>query len=127
MSLSDFKVTAVVPVTDIDRASEFYKDVLGLEVLHEFPDRREVLFKCGGDTSLQIYVTDAGPSGATVATWEVDDIDHEVAWFRHDGVEFLNFAPADPNPLWIFTDDNGFKAAWFTDPDGNYLCLHQSS
>jgi catechol 2,3-dioxygenase-like lactoylglutathione lyase family enzyme len=127
MTLANSRVIAVIPVNDLSEARQFYTDVLGLRVAQESPV--EIVMECGEGTLLQIYTspTGAGASHATIATWAVDDIDAAMTELRDKDVEFENYdSPGFKTEDGVLTDhEMGMKAAWFTDPDGNFLCLHQ--
>lgn len=68
----------------------------------------------------------ARASGATVAGWQVDDIERVVDALTANGVAFERY---DEPPL--STDERGIaapgggRAAWFKDPEGNLCALVQ--
>jgi catechol 2,3-dioxygenase-like lactoylglutathione lyase family enzyme len=125
MSLSDHRVAAVIAVSDMARAREFYEGKLGLTEGEDQPDggRR---YSCGGGTTLDVYPSPAhaGKATATVAGWDVDDVEQVVDELTSNGVTFEQY---DEPPLQ--TDEKGItmegdvKAAWFKDPDGNTHAL----
>lgn len=113
-----------IGVRDLETATGFYGGVLGLHVESESP--YEIIYN-SGDSKVAIYQTDkAGTNQATYVTWEVDDIDTEVAELREKGVEFEQYDEIEGvirnGEVHILGEE---KAAWFKDPDGNILCLHQ--
>jgi catechol 2,3-dioxygenase-like lactoylglutathione lyase family enzyme len=122
MGLSDSRVSAVIAVTDMARAKDFYENKLGLVGGQDQPDGG-VRYRCG-DTELHVYPSQyAGGSGATIAGWTVDDIDAAVDELTAKGVTFEQY----DEPL--NTDEKGiarmgdFTGAWFKDPDGNILSI----
>ena len=122
MGLSDSRVSAVIAVTDMARAKDFYENKLGLVGGQDQPDGG-VRYPCGG-TELHVYPSQyAGGSGATIAGWTVDDIDAAVDELTAKGVTFEQYD--DP----LNTDEKGiarmgdFTGAWFKDPDGNILSI----
>jgi catechol 2,3-dioxygenase-like lactoylglutathione lyase family enzyme len=125
MSLSTYKVAAVIAVSDLDRAREFYEEKLGLSATDEEQPADSRRYVCGEDTSLDIYVSadNAGKAGGTVAGWDVDDVERVVDELASRGVTFEQYD--EP----IKTDEKGinttgeFKAAWFRDPDGNTFAV----
>ena len=85
MGLSDSRVSAVIAVTDMARAKDFYENKLGLVGGQDQPDGG-VRYPCG-DTELHVYPSQyAGGSGATIAGWTVDDIDAAVDELTAKGV-----------------------------------------
>lgn len=127
MSLDEFALTVVVPVYNLAISTAFYEEALGL---HKAERQHEgaVRFQAEGNSTLEIYVSPsgAGASEATLATWTVDDLDQEMTDLRDVGVVFEDFDFDEFRTVdGVATDSDGNKAAWFKDPDGNYLCLHQ--
>ena len=123
--LTDARITAVVPTTDLARAREFYGGTLGLQEAGVSTPGQEVLFRCGGDTTLELYERPtAGDAEHTLATWEVPDVRAAVDELRGAGVRFEDYdMPGFRTEDGVLTEE-GFQAAWFRDPDGNILCVH---
>jgi catechol 2,3-dioxygenase-like lactoylglutathione lyase family enzyme len=112
-----------VPVTDQDRARDFYVDALGFEVVREEamgPGRRWVqVAPPGAQTSLTLVTWfDSMPAGSlTGLVLETDDLDGDAARLADRGV---------PVP------DGVQEAPWgrylqLADPDGNRLILQEST
>ncbi len=119
------KVSPTIGVSDLVKATEFYGGVLGLKVVRE--NEYEVVYE-SGTSNLAIYVTEfAGTNQATYATWEVSDIDAEVEALKAESVSFEHYEmPGVTLKGEVhLLGESGEKAAWFKDPDGNILCLHQ--
>lgn len=127
MGLSDKQVVAVIAVTDMGRAREFYEGKLGLSPGVERPDGG-VRYPCGGSSSLHVYPSpdNAGKSTATLAGFEVDDVERTVDELSAKGVSFEQY---DSGP--IETNEQGIAqlgeamSAWVKDPDGNILSVVQ--
>ena len=130
MSLSEYKVTAAIAVSDMDRARGFYEGKLGLSPAtdHEPDDNRA--YRCGEGSVIHVYSSPdhAGRSTATLAGWYVDDIQRVVDELVSKGVTFERY---DEGP--IVTDDKGIasfeggaRVAYFRDPDGNTLSVAQA-
>ena len=118
-------IQPMIGVSSLEKATGFYGGMLGLKVVRENP--YEVVYQ-SGDGQFSIYQTDyAGSNKATYATWEVDDIEAEVAELTGKGVSFEHYdMPGVTRAGAIHVlGESGEKAAWFKDPDGNVLCLHQ--
>jgi catechol 2,3-dioxygenase-like lactoylglutathione lyase family enzyme len=127
MSLSDSKISPAVGVSDIGRAKDFYEGKLGLIGGEETGDGG-VDYQCGGGTSLHVYPSpSAKPSGATLAAWEVDDVEATVDELIGNGVTFEQYeeGPLKTDEKGIITQD-GSKIAFVKDPDGNVLGIAQA-
>jgi catechol 2,3-dioxygenase-like lactoylglutathione lyase family enzyme len=124
--LKQSPVTTIIPVVDTDQARRFYEEVLGLEEERRLPDGSVVL-RAGGSALELSRRTRAVPSPYTVASFEVRDISREVGDLESRGVHFEDYDLPD-----LKTDRHvcvlgSEKAAWFKDPDGNILCLHEQA
>ena len=106
-----------VPVTDMERATAFYRDTLGLEQVSEggFPE-----FQLGENVSVYLLSMEAigqqfsAPHSAHVAL-RVPDVAETRRELEERGVEFAGD-----------TLDTGVcHMAFFRDPDGNALMLHR--
>jgi catechol-2,3-dioxygenase len=115
-------VDVMLLATDLGVARHFYGDTLGLEVL--LADEQFVTFGCGGDSRLVVTKSTTGTrEEATKASWRVDDLSAEVAWLRARGVQVQDLAGLGTIDG---VADLGFAlAAWFIDPDHNWIGLLQ--
>ena len=128
MSLSEYKVTAAVAVSDIERAREFYKGKLGLSVGIDSGDNMQC--RCGEGSVIHVYLSPdhAGRLTATLAGWGVDDIEKVVDDLVASGVSFERYDEGSivTNEKGIAAFDGGAKVAYFKDPDGNTLSIAQA-
>jgi predicted enzyme related to lactoylglutathione lyase len=124
--LSSSTVEANVPAADLTRARAFYEDVLGLTPVLDLEDTW-VSYRVG-HTHLNLYATThAGEAGHTIAQWHVDDVAAEVRDLKAKGVSFQVYADM-PGTEWdgeIATLGGQMKSAWFTDTEGNIMCLDE--
>jgi len=116
--------SAIVAVSDLDRARDFYGRTLGLQQTGGGDD--EPLMFSTGDTILVVYPSEfAGTNRANAVVWGVGaDLGSIVAELRGKGVVFERYdlEGADfADGIHWFGD---FGAAWFKDPDGNILHLN---
>jgi catechol 2,3-dioxygenase-like lactoylglutathione lyase family enzyme len=124
----------VVPVSDVDRAKDFYSERLGFEVDHDTevsPGNRIVqLTPTGSGCSIVIgegLVPEMTPGSLKGLQLVVPDIRAAHAQLRERGVEVgdiqvVGESPsAQPDPL----DNVGF--VFFSDPDGNGWAVQQIS
>lgn len=123
--LEHARICADVPTSDLRRARGFYEGTLGLTVARA-GDERGVYFKASGGTMLNLYVREHSAVEYTVATFLVDDIERAMSQLRSRGVVFEEYDEPDlKTEHGVFSDDTGFKASWFKDPDANILGLEQ--
>jgi catechol 2,3-dioxygenase-like lactoylglutathione lyase family enzyme len=119
MTLSSYVVSAVIAVSDMETAKEFYEGKLGLAGGRDAGDGGRT-YECAGGSELHIYPSpdNAGKSSGTVAGWGVDDVDQVVAELTARGVSFERYDGFDQDEKGIASVGDA-KAAWFRDPDGN--------
>ena len=118
--------SAIVAVSDIDRARRFYSDMLGLELNDE--GMEGVLVYKTGATYLVVYPSEfAGTNKANAVVWDCGPyIDAIVADLGAKGVTFEHYEMDGVSYKDGIHDANGFKMAWFKDPDGNILHLNSA-
>lgn len=125
--LNDCKVTANVPVSDIDRARNFYADTLGLTPTGENPGG--LIYTTAGGTTFFVYQTEyAGQAGHTIAQWHVDNVDDEVRELKAKGLQFEHYDM--PGVTWdgdVARMEGMGNAAWFKDSEGNIMCLDDAT
>ena len=120
--LGRYPVDVMLLATDLGVARSFYEDTLGLEVL--VADEGFLTLGCGGDSRLVVTKSTTGTrEEATKACWRVDDLAGEVAWLRGRGVQLQDLPELGTIDG---VADIGFAlAAWFIDPDHNWIGLLQ--
>jgi catechol 2,3-dioxygenase-like lactoylglutathione lyase family enzyme len=124
MGLKESPVGAVIAVSDIARAKEFYEGKLGLSGGEDQPDGG-TRYTCGAGTQIHVYPSpgNAGASTATLAGWWVGDVEATVDELAGNGVTFEKYGEpfnTDEKGIARFGDYTG---AWFKDPDGNILAI----
>jgi catechol 2,3-dioxygenase-like lactoylglutathione lyase family enzyme len=121
--LSKAHCNATLPVTDLSRARRFYEQQLGLRPKTSTPGG-DVLFEEPDGSSFSLYQRPTPPkSDHTQLTWEVPDVRAEMQELRSRGVRFEDYP--ELNTRDGIAEMGNDKAAWFKDPDGNILCLHE--
>ena len=127
MSLAHSGVALMLPVTDVDRATRFYEKSLGLEFTGT-NEEGSALFAVGSDAQLVLLPRpESKPSESTAMSFEVDDITSEIGELEGRGVVFEDYDLPELTTVDHVCVLGAEKAAWFKDPDGNVLCLHQQS
>jgi catechol 2,3-dioxygenase-like lactoylglutathione lyase family enzyme len=126
--LGNADIAAIVPVSDIDKAVDFYGRVLGLKLeirRDDLPENREAEFRAGDGTLVVYESVAAGQSRGTIAAFRVDDLESVAGSLRENGLAFEEYDTPD------LKTDNGIArigdllAAWAKDPDGNIIAFEQ--
>jgi predicted enzyme related to lactoylglutathione lyase len=106
-----------IGVTDLEKASDFYAETLGLQVAlldHQAGWAEFVHPHCGAHLALQeVDPEELMPSGGATVIFDVPDIEKTMQQLEKSGVPFLTGVIAL----------NGHRLATFVDPDGNHLQL----
>ena len=106
-----------INVHDLERATAFYRDTLGLAFLFAVPNM--AFFDCGG-VRLMLGAAESGEFDhpASIIYYRVDDLHATAASLEQRGVRFEQpphlVAPMPDHDLWM---------AFFRDPDANMLAL----
>ena len=124
--LSGAVITTILQVRDGAGSVEFYRDRLGLDYQGRNTEGQEV-FALGGGSGLALMPSpDAEPTGRTELSFAVPDIVAEIRDLESRGVAFADYDLPGLKTVDHVCVLGAEKAAWFEDPDGNVLCLHQS-
>ncbi len=127
MSLTHRPVAMMMPVTDVDRARTFYTESLGLDYTGTNDEGSALYALDGGSTLVLLPRPESRPSESTAMSFEVDDITGEIADLERRGVVFEDYDLPDLTTVDHVCVMGAEKMAWFKDPDGNMLCLHQEN
>ena len=124
--LTQARIAAIVPVSDVEAAVRFYGDTLGLRLKErrsDLPENREAEFEAGDGTLLVYESVGAGQSRHTVAGFRVADLDGVVATLTERGVAFEEYDLPDLKTENGIATVGDVRAAWCRDPDGNILAV----
>ncbi len=124
--LGHTSVTTILPVVNVDRARRFYEEKLGLP-----PGQRTA----GGgvryrarDGSFELSPREEPTRNPyTAMSFEVGDVVREVKELEARGVAFEDYDLPDLKTVDHVCVLGSEKAAWFKDPEGNILCVHEAS
>ncbi len=122
--LDGARVTAILAVSDLERARQFYQERLGLAAVGEQPDGK-FLFRCGGTDIALMPKPQGARAEHTVLSFRVDDIERAIAALERRGVRFADYDLPGLKTVDHVCVLGAEKAAWFEDTDGNILCLHE--
>jgi len=120
--LAAAKPAIVICTRERARATEFYRDTLGLELAYE--DNFASVFNIGGVTLRISFVADFIPHTHTILGFIVPDVSATVSALREKGVVFNIYPHFKQDSLGVLTVPGGnVRVAWFNDPDGNVLSV----
>jgi catechol 2,3-dioxygenase-like lactoylglutathione lyase family enzyme len=131
MALTDARIAARLPASDLERARRWYAEKLGLEPVEERPGGLRYVV---GGAEFAIYQSAGRADGSfTQLAFTVADIEAEAAALRARGVVFEDYdipgletvdgiAEIDGN---YPSKGSGERAAWFRDSEGNMLGMGQ--
>lgn len=122
--LANTLVTVMLPVIDMTRARHFYEEQLGLRPVGLKPDGKFV-YRCAG-TELALFPRPGGTRAEhTAVSFKVSDIATAIDALKARGIVFADYdlpGLKTENHVCVLGAE---KAAWFADPEGNILCLHE--
>ena len=122
--LGDTKAYSGIAVDDLEKAREFYGDTLGVnvEVLDE--ENGLVTLHLAGDRDTLVYLSPGmQPASYTILNFIVDDVEAAVDELSGRGVDFERYEGFDQDERGIARGP-GPNIAWFKDPAGNILSVH---
>jgi lactoylglutathione lyase len=114
-----------LPVTDLDRAIRFYRDVLGLRLAQVFEARRAAFFWIGpaGNAMLGLWGTGSGPQRMALHTAfraSLEDVLAAPSALRSAGITPLDF-DGQPTEQPVVFAWMPAASVFFHDPDGHLL------
>lgn len=125
MALRDTAIVPVLAVDDLDRATAFYRDKLGLEVERFEQDPTTAMVHVGETGWLMLYTSSFKRGETTAASFIVPDVESTVAELRERGVEFEEYDLPGLKTEHGIASFEGFKTAWLKDSEGNTIAVSQ--
>jgi catechol 2,3-dioxygenase-like lactoylglutathione lyase family enzyme len=122
--LSNSQVTTMLPVKDLARARRFYENQLQLEAIGQKPDGKFV-YRCGGAEIALFPKAEGTKADHTALSFRVGDIKAAIRDLESRGVTFADYDLPGLKTVEHVCVLGAEKAAWFQDPEGNILCLHE--
>lgn len=122
--LKDKTSSAIVAVSDLERAREFYSHTLGLEPRGD--DMDGVLGYRTGATTLVVYRSrGVRPGTGNAVAWDGgDEVEAIAEALREKGVTLEQYPEVGMDIDRGVHRAGGFAAIWFRDPDGHILHVH---
>ncbi|MGH2722877.1 MAG: VOC family protein [Actinomycetota bacterium] len=129
--LADHPIYTSIPVSDLRRATDWYREKLGFEPAEDPPvphGDEGVYFDAGAGTRFYLFPTRAtAGAGHTVAEFAVgDSFDQVVEELRGRGVTFEEYDIPGikvENAVAHFPPPQAHRAVWFKDSEGNVLAI----
>ena len=125
----DKHVFSSFSVDDIEKAKQFYGEMLGFDFTED--EMGSITLNLSGGGQVLIYPKWGGHQAATftVLNIPVDDVDKAVDDLTTKGVRFEHYNTDDlkTDAKGIARDDRGPTIAWFKDPAGNIIAVLQES
>ena len=114
-------------VDDHEKAKEFYGETLGLDVSVLDRGQRLLQLNVGGGPVLIYTKADHTPAAYTILNFPVEDVDATVNELISKGIGFERYEGFDQDEKGIARggEGRGPTIAWFTDPAGNILAVHE--
>jgi predicted enzyme related to lactoylglutathione lyase len=118
------EVTCILPVKDMTRARRFYEEGLGLSAGAAKPDGK-FAYRVGA-TEIALFPRAEGTKAThTALSFRVADIAAAIRSLKDRGVAFADYDLPGLKTVEHVCVLGAEKAAWFNDPEGNILCLHE--
>ena len=124
MSFKDSLIMPVLAVDDIDRATAFYRDTLGLTVRQDAKMPGATIVQVGSRDYLLLYKTEFRRGESTVASFLVQDVEAAVRELRGRGVTFEEYdLPGLKTENGVASLGAAGQTAWFKDSEGNTIAV----
>ena len=117
-------MVVILPVKELERARDFYVERLGFEAEGLSADGKFVLRANGAKLALM-----PKPGGTkaehTALSFKVEDLAGAIKALKARGVSFHDYDLPGFKTVNHVAEMGSEKAAWFSDTEGNILCLHE--
>lgn len=114
----------MLPLRDMARARRYYEQQLGLAPQGLRPDGK-FNYRVGGTTLALFPKPEGTKAELTAVSFRVESIESAVSALKARGVGFADYNLPGLKTVEHVCVLGSEKAAWFEDPEGNILCLHE--
>ena len=125
--LMQARITTILPVKDMDRARAFYEGPLGFHPDGGARVDGRFEYDCGGGRIALVPREGGTKAEHTALSFEVSDITARIRELEGAGVVFEEYDLPGLKTVQHVCVLGSEKAAWFRDPEGNFLCLHEQA
>jgi len=122
--LANAPLTTILPVLDLARARAFYEQKLGLRGGRSKPGGKYE-YPVGNGALALFQRGSATKADHTAVSFAVRDINAAIRELESRGVTFHDYDLPGLKTVEHVCVLGSEKAAWFSDPEGNILCLHE--
>ena len=122
--LANAPLTTILPVMDLARARAFYEKKLGLTGGREKPDGKYE-YPVGNGVLALFQRGTPTKADHTAVSFAVRDITAAIRDLESRGVVFHDYDLPGLKTVQHVCVLGSEKAAWFSDPEGNILCIHE--
>lgn len=113
-------------VDDIQEARDFYGETLGLKLSVLDEEHGLMALHLADDRDTFVYSKpDFQPAGFTILNFPVEDVEEAVDELAARGVRFERYDGFHQDEKGISRGPHGPDIAWFKDPAGNILSVHE--
>jgi len=126
MALSQAPVCATLPFDGLGKADGFYSEKLGLKRISGSADEGYLLYEAGSGSTIMLFESDSKKSEDTAATFNVSDLDMEVAELKKKGVTFEEYDLPGIKTINGVAQMGEMRGAWVKDPGGNILSIMEA-
>ena len=124
--LSDSKAYSGFAVDDLEKAKAFYSETLGIDTEVMDEENGLMTLHLGGGRDTLVYVKpDHAPATYTILNFPVENVDETVEELAGRGVSFERYDGFEQDEKGIARGPQGPTIAWFKDPAGNILSVHE--
>jgi len=124
--LSDHRVYATIPASDIERARRWYEEKLQLKPRKSEP--MGLIYDLGGGTGFLLYPTSfAGKAPNTLMSFDTHDIKRDVSDMKKRGVKFEDYDMPGLKTVDSIATIGDRHGAWFKDSEGNILAIGEAA
>jgi catechol 2,3-dioxygenase-like lactoylglutathione lyase family enzyme len=114
-------------VDDLEKARQFYGETLGLKTSILDAENGLMTLHLAGDRDTLVYLQpDSTPASYTILNFPVADVEGAVDELSARGVQFERYDGMEQDEKGIARGD-GPTIAWFKDPAGNVLAVHEAT
>ena len=122
--LTHAPVTTILPVKNLDRAIDFYKNILELLPVGAKEDGKFV-FSVGSGFIALIPKAEGTKAEHTAISFEIENMDSSIQLLEKKGVVFEDYDLPVLKTVNHTCVLGAEKTAWFQDTEGNILCIHE--